>query len=60
MLLTDDHDGKVEALLDGLAVNLVGQVGETHISLELLAKSAANQRLLRQNRLLLIGRVLAV
>ena len=46
-MLTDNHDGKVKALLDGLAVDLVRQVGETNISLELLAKSAAQHGLLR-------------
>ena len=30
--LPDDHEGELEALLDGLAVHLVGQVGEAHVA----------------------------
>jgi hypothetical protein len=46
--LTNNHDGEVEALLDGLAVDLVGQVGESNISLQLLAEGAVGQRLIKE------------
>lgn len=47
MELTDDHDGEVEALLDRLAVDLIGEVSETDIALQLLAESAAQQWLIK-------------
>jgi hypothetical protein len=43
--LTNNHDGKVEALLDGFAVDLVGQVGKADISLKFLSKGTVDQRL---------------
>lgn len=48
MFLTNNHDGEVEALLDGLAVDLVGQVGKSNISLQLLAEGAVGQRLIKK------------
>ena len=34
---TDDHYGKLEALSNALAVDLVGEVGETDVAHQLLA-----------------------
>ena len=39
--LTYNHQRELEALLDGLAVDLVGQVGEAHVAFQLLARLAA-------------------
>lgn len=32
VLLTYDHEGELEPLLDGLPVDLVGEVGEPHVA----------------------------
>lgn len=46
--LTDYHDGKVEALLDGLAVDLIWQVSKANVPLQLFTESAAQQGLFKR------------
>lgn len=43
--LTDDHEGELEALLDSLAVHLVGKVREADVAVHLTRPSLLHQLL---------------